>query len=113
MYYLTVFYTKVLNIYLFVSCSNFLVKILADKLSWKGGRLNWLKLMRCVFLFFGCSFNKGPGGARTLFKMDPRRDKMGQRTYHEVTGDNVCPSMIRGIDFIRDPRLNKVCAQLL
>ncbi|CAL8116756.1 unnamed protein product [Orchesella dallaii] len=53
------------------------------------------------------SFNKGPAGARTLFKMDPRRDKMGQRTYHEVTGDNVCPSMIRGIDFIRDPRLNK------
>ncbi|ODM97353.1 NAD-dependent malic enzyme, mitochondrial, partial [Orchesella cincta] len=52
-------------------------------------------------------FNKGPAGARTLFKMDPRRDKMGQRNYHEVTGDNVCPSMIRGIDFIRDPRLNK------
>jgi len=40
--------------------------------------------------------------------MDPRRDRLGQRSYHEVTGDNICPSMIRGIDFVRDPRLNKV-----
>ena len=45
---------------------------------------------------------------RIIFKMDPRRDRIGQRPYHEVTGDNICPSMVRGIDFVRDPRLNKV-----
>lgn len=32
------------------------------------------------------------------------------RTYHEVTGDIVCPSMVQGIDHLRDPRLNKVGA---
>lgn len=31
-----------------------------------------------------------------------------QRYYHEVTGDIICPSMVQGIDHIRDPRLNKV-----
>lgn len=31
------------------------------------------------------------------------------RLYHEVTGDIICPSMVQGIDHIRDPRLNKVC----
>ncbi|XP_046405152.1 NADP-dependent malic enzyme-like isoform X2 [Ischnura elegans] len=30
-----------------------------------------------------------------------------QRLYHEGTGDTICPSMVRGIDHIRDPRLNK------
>ncbi|XP_071438727.1 NADP-dependent malic enzyme-like [Hetaerina americana] len=30
-----------------------------------------------------------------------------RRSYHEGTGDNICPSMVRGIDHIRDPRLNK------
>lgn len=30
------------------------------------------------------------------------------RWYHEVTGDIICPSMVQGIDHIRDPRLNKV-----
>lgn len=29
------------------------------------------------------------------------------RSYHEVTGDIVCPSMVQGIDHIRDSRLNK------
>lgn len=29
------------------------------------------------------------------------------RTYHEVTGDELCPNMVRGIDHLRDPRLNK------
>lgn len=28
--------------------------------------------------------------------------------YHEVTGDIICPSMVQGIDHIRDSRLNKV-----
>lgn len=35
------------------------------------------------------------------------------RLYHEVTGDIICPSMVQGIDHIRDPRLNKVCIVLL
>lgn len=40
-------------------------------------------------------------------------DRLGQRVYFhsDFKGrdhDNVCPSMVRGIDFIRDPRLNKV-----
>ncbi|RXG56289.1 NADP-dependent malic enzyme, partial [Armadillidium vulgare] len=35
------------------------------------------------------------------------RDRIGQRPYHEHTGDNICPSMVRGIDYLRDPRLNK------
>lgn len=30
------------------------------------------------------------------------------RNYHEVTGDIICPSMVQGIDHLRDPRLNKV-----
>lgn len=36
-----------------------------------------------------------------------RRDRLGQRPYHEHTGDNICPNMVRGIDYLRDPRLNK------
>jgi len=39
--------------------------------------------------------------------MDAARDRLGQRPYHELTGDNICPSMVRGIDYLRDPRLNK------
>ncbi|XP_026285084.1 NADP-dependent malic enzyme [Frankliniella occidentalis] len=30
-----------------------------------------------------------------------------KRCYHEVTGDIICPSMVQGIDHLRDPRLNK------
>ncbi|XP_073952259.1 NADP-dependent malic enzyme b, mitochondrial isoform X2 [Choristoneura fumiferana] len=29
------------------------------------------------------------------------------RGHHEITGDIICPNMIRGIDHLRDPRLNK------
>ncbi|XP_068621580.1 NADP-dependent malic enzyme [Battus philenor] len=29
------------------------------------------------------------------------------RRYHEVTGNIICPNMVRGIDHLRDPRLNK------
>lgn len=32
---------------------------------------------------------------------------LSTRDYHEVTGDIICPSMVQGIDHIRDPRLNK------
>ncbi|KAG0725994.1 NADP-dependent malic enzyme [Chionoecetes opilio] len=35
-----------------------------------------------------------------------QRDRIGQRPYHEHTGDNICPNMVRGIDYLRDPRLN-------
>lgn len=34
--------------------------------------------------------------------------KQAVREYHEVTGDIICPSMVQGIDHLRDPRLNKV-----
>ncbi|XP_037080017.1 NADP-dependent malic enzyme-like isoform X3 [Pollicipes pollicipes] len=34
-------------------------------------------------------------------------DRPGRRPYHEVTGENVCPNMVRGIDNVREPRLNK------
>lgn len=45
---------------------------------------------------------------RVLTAMDSLpRDRLGQRPYHEHTGDNICPSMVRGIDYMRDPRLNK------
>jgi malate dehydrogenase (oxaloacetate-decarboxylating)(NADP+) len=30
-----------------------------------------------------------------------------RREHHEVTGDIICPSMVMGIDHLRDPRLNK------
>lgn len=36
-----------------------------------------------------------------------------QREYHEVTGDIPCPSMLQGIDHLRDPRLNKVRKTIL
>jgi hypothetical protein len=32
------------------------------------------------------------------------------RKFHDVCGDNVCPSQLRGLDFLRDPRLFKVGA---
>jgi hypothetical protein len=36
-----------------------------------------------------------------------------EREYHEVTGDQPVPSMIMGIDHIRDPRLNKVTKSII
>lgn len=33
--------------------------------------------------------------------------KQQTRDYHEVTGDIIVPSMVQGIDHLRDPRLNK------
>ena len=39
----------------------------------------------------------------------PKKSLNGQqkRDHHEVTGDIICPSMVMGIDHLRDPRLNK------
>jgi hypothetical protein len=37
-----------------------------------------------------------------------QRDRLGQWAFNEGTGDNVCPSTVRGLDHLRDPRLNKV-----
>ncbi|XP_021941862.1 NADP-dependent malic enzyme-like [Zootermopsis nevadensis] len=35
------------------------------------------------------------------------RDRLGQWTFDEATGDNVCPATIRGLDHLRNPCLNK------
>lgn len=36
------------------------------------------------------------------------RDRLGQWNFDEETGDNVCPSTLRGLDHLQNPRLNKV-----
>ncbi|KAK8728859.1 hypothetical protein OTU49_008832 [Cherax quadricarinatus] len=55
-----------------------------------------------------CSGRVGGQARAILGSMDQlRRDQIGQRPFHELTGDNICPNMVRGIDYIRDPRLNK------
>jgi len=36
-----------------------------------------------------------------------KRSRSLTREYHEVCGDIICPSMVMGIDHLRDPRLNK------
>ncbi|XP_047736364.1 NADP-dependent malic enzyme isoform X1 [Hyalella azteca] len=46
-------------------------------------------------------------GGKLLAAMEFSWDRLGQRSYHEHTDDNICPSMVRGIDYLRDPRLNK------
>ena len=33
------------------------------------------------------------------------------RSFHDVVGDLLCPSGVRGIDHLRDPRLNKVSTE--
>ncbi|CAG0886470.1 unnamed protein product [Darwinula stevensoni] len=37
----------------------------------------------------------------------PILNLQSSRKFHEVAGDNVCPSQVRGLDYLRDPRLNK------
>ncbi|XP_032783531.2 NADP-dependent malic enzyme isoform X2 [Daphnia magna] len=69
------------------------------------------------------SCSNQPGGVRLLASLQSylamtdkthqqAMDRLGQRTYFHSdfkggNHDNVCPSMVRGIDYIRDPRLNK------
>ena len=56
----------------------------------------------------------GAGNSNNMAESHHSMDRLGQRAYfhNDFKGgrdhDNVCPSMVRGIDFIRDPRLNKV-----
>lgn len=87
-----------------------------------------------VFFFFFRHLSSGscsnqPGGVRLLASLQSylamtdkthqqAMDRLGQRTYFHSdfkggNHDNVCPSMVRGIDYIRDPRLNKVCIEFL
>ncbi len=39
------------------------------------------------------SFGNNGSNARILFKMDPRRDRLGQRPIHHDVGDAICPNM--------------------
>ncbi|XP_059476190.1 NADP-dependent malic enzyme-like [Neocloeon triangulifer] len=55
----------------------------------------------------GVLSGKGVGGARILGVLHGSYPIGDRREYHEVTGDVICPSHVRGIDHIRDPRLNK------
>jgi hypothetical protein len=45
---------------------------------------------------------------KTADMSEYQRDRLGQWTFDEGTGDNVCPSTVRGLDHLRNPRLNKV-----
>ncbi|KAA0201511.1 hypothetical protein HAZT_HAZT005397 [Hyalella azteca] len=61
---------------------------------------------------FGIACGRGServtaNGGKLLAAMEFSWDRLGQRSYHEHTDDNICPSMVRGIDYLRDPRLNK------
>ncbi|KAK4010763.1 NADP-dependent malic enzyme isoform X4 [Daphnia magna] len=81
-----------------------------------------LPLRTLTHLSSGSCSNQ-PGGVRLLASLQSylamtdkthqqAMDRLGQRTYFHSdfkggNHDNVCPSMVRGIDYIRDPRLNK------
>ncbi|OXA50172.1 NADP-dependent malic enzyme [Folsomia candida] len=54
----------------------------------------------------GAEMAVNQNGKEGAYKMDPRRDRIGQRP-HEDGGDGVCHNMMRGIDYMRDPKLNK------
>jgi malate dehydrogenase (oxaloacetate-decarboxylating)(NADP+) len=43
--------------------------------------------------------------SRIIFQW--RKRMLGQQAYHAVKGDNISSNIIRGLDHIRDPRLNK------
>ncbi|PSN35985.1 NADP-dependent malic enzyme [Blattella germanica] len=53
-----------------------------------------------------CSSRQASLGAlQKLLSLPQKQTQL--RAYHEVTGDIICPSMVQGIDHLRDPRLNK------
>lgn len=54
------------------------------------------------------SFSRILAGGNSNAGSSSTNDKQLTRSYHEVTGDIICPSMVQGIDHLRDPRLNKV-----
>lgn len=57
-----------------------------------------------------CTSNMGPyrALAAILAKSSGLETSMMVcRDYHEVTGNIICPNVVRGIDHLRDPRLNK------
>lgn len=70
------------------------------------------KLNETLFIFRNGSFpytlrstklNNGELGCRFL-----KLQMESKRGYHEVVGDILSPSQVKGIDHLRDPRLNKV-----
>ncbi|KPJ02430.1 NADP-dependent malic enzyme [Papilio xuthus] len=68
-------------------------------------------MFSCVPRSLKCCTNIGPKRAlpyvltNSPVFLDPTIPQC--RTYHEVTGNIICPNMVRGIDHLRDPRLNK------
>jgi len=45
---------------------------------------------------------------KLVVNMSKPLDRIGQRPYHDSKNQgDICPNMVRGIDYIRDPRLNK------
>ncbi|XP_048477503.1 NADP-dependent malic enzyme isoform X6 [Plutella xylostella] len=57
-----------------------------------------------------CTHIVGPNRAlaAALAKCPTAEPALAQcREYHEVTGNIICPNIVRGIDHLRDPRLNK------
>jgi len=49
----------------------------------------------------------GSAGPQLVVNMSKSMDRIGQRPYHDSGKQDICPNMVRGIDYIRDPRLNK------
>jgi hypothetical protein len=71
--------------------------------------IEFCKFAHSGVLTSGGSGAKGGAAARILGVLHGSYP-VERREYHEVTGDVICPSHVRGIDHIRDPRLNKVSA---
>lgn len=46
-------------------------------------------------------------GTKRIVAVDSSNDEQ-KRTFHQITGDIICPGQVQGIDYLRDPRLNKV-----
>lgn len=71
-----------------------------------------------IFIYFRCTSSlRGAAklNNRILLSLSDKLETdhgSSIRQYHEVTGDIITPSQIMGIDHLRDPRLNKVKANL-